>query len=214
MLSSKTILRAAHCMDGETVGSFQVLVGEHDLTREDGQQRVEVCNIEQHPDYSHPDHDLSILTLCSPLQMSRSVSPVCLPPFPPSFYTGVVATVSGWGWRDYSDRSQPDRLIGVNVTVINNTECNAAYEAYGGVTDNMICARDVVKDACMMDAGGKITLYDLYYSTLGRSPDNHGGWWLLLSDRCGVLGHRMCSASLPRSVYQGYSVLAMDQGEY
>ena len=52
VLSSKTILTAAHCMVGESVGSVQVLVGEHDLTREDDQQRVEICSIEQHPDYS------------------------------------------------------------------------------------------------------------------------------------------------------------------
>ena len=131
VLSSKTILTAAHCTAYHDE-SFQVLVGEHDLTKEDGQQRVEVCSIEQHQDYSHPDHDLSILTLCSPLQMSRSVSPVCLPPFPPSSYTGVVATVSGWGWRDYSDISRPDRLMEVNVTVIDNTECHGEYDLCQG----------------------------------------------------------------------------------
>ena len=161
MLSSKTILRAAHCMDGETVGSFQVLVGEHDLTREDGQQRVEVCNIEQHPDYNPPYNELSILTLCSPLQMSRSVSPVCLPPLTHSFYTVVVARVSGWGTMDYSDISQPDRLMEVNVTVINNTERDEAYvDKSEDVSESMICARDEGKDACLGDSGGKIALYD------------------------------------------------------
>ena len=195
MLSTLTILTAAHCTDFETVGSFQVLVGENDLTREEGQQWEEVCSIEQHPDYNYPDYDLSILTLCSPLQMSRSVSPVCLPPLPSSSYTGVSATVSGWRIFSYGG-SQSERLMAANVTVIDNTECNEAYvNTYRPVTKSMICARDMGKDSCNGDSGSKITLYDLYYSSLDRSPDNYGGWWLLLTDRCGVcgvLGHRMC----------------------
>ena len=185
MLSTQTILTAALCTDHDE--SFQVLVGENDLTREEGQQWVEVCSIEQHPDYNYPDHDLSILTLCSPLQMNRSVSPVCLPPLPPSSYTGVLATVSGWGSMDYSDRSnysdrsdysdgsdysegsdysdgsKPDRLMEVNVTVIDNTECDEAYvNKWENVTESMICARDEGKDACSGDSGGKIKLYDIY----------------------------------------------------
>ena len=102
------------------------------------------------------DHDLSILTLCCPLQMSRSVSPVCLPP---SFYTGVVARVSGWGTMEYSDISQPDRLMEVNVTVLDNTECNEAYaNEWEDITESMICARDGGKNSCNGDSGGKKAL--------------------------------------------------------
>jgi len=169
VLSSKTILTAAHCTEGKAVDSFQVLVGEHDLTQEDGQQRVEVCSIEEHPGYtsSNNDHDLSILTLSSPLQMSRSVSPVCLPPLPPSPYTGVVSTVSGWGTLS-SGGSQPDRLMEVNVTVIDNTECRAAYGSTV-ITDSMICARDMGKDSCQGDSGGPLVTLEAsgYYSLIG-----------------------------------------------
>ena len=163
MLSSQTILTAAACTDHDE--SFQVLVGGHDLTREDGQQGVEICSIEQHPDYNYPDHDLSILTLCSPLQMSRSVSPVCLPPLPPSSYAGMSAT-SGWGtlsYKDIFDGSQSDKLKEANVTVIDNTECIEAYaNEWEDITESMICARDEGKDGRNGDSGGKITLYELY----------------------------------------------------
>ena len=158
------------------------------------------------------DHDLSILTLCCPLQMSRSVSPVCLPPLPPSSYTGVLATVSGWGTLS-SGGSHPDRLMGVNVTVIKNKKCDQKYDEYD-ITESAMCARDDGKGICQGDSGGNITLYDLYYSTLYRSPDNHGGWWLLLTDRCGQGGHRLCTPFLSRDIYQGYSVFALDWREY
>ena len=163
MLSTQTILTAALCTDHDE--SFQVLVGENDLTREEGQQWVEVCSIEQHPDYNYPDHDLSILTLCRPLQMSRYVSPVCLPPLPPSSYAGMSAT-SGWGtlsYEDFFDGSQSHRLMEVNVTVIDNTECNEAYaNEWEDITESLICARDMDKDSSNGDSGSKIMLYDFY----------------------------------------------------
>jgi len=171
VLSSQTILTAAACTDHDE--SFQVLVGGHDLIREDGQQWVEVCSIEQHPDYNYPDHDLSILTLCSPLQMSKSVSPVCLPPLPSSSYTGVMATVSGWGtlsYEDFFDGSQPDRLMEVNVTVLNNTDCNEAYaNEWEDITESMICARYVGKNSCNGDSGGPLITVEAsgYYSLIG-----------------------------------------------
>ena len=114
-----------------------------------------------YPDFNYPDHDLSILTLSSPLQMSKSVSPVCLPPLPSYSYTGVIATVSG-GRILSSGGSQPDSLMGVNVSVIGNTVCNEAYvnTAYEPVTESMICARDMGQDSCNGDSGSKITLYD------------------------------------------------------
>ena len=110
---------------------------------------------------------------------------------------------------DYVDSSRPDRLMEVNVTVIDNTECNEAY-ANEAITNSMICARDEGKDSCQGDSGGKVILYYLYYSPLHRSHDNHGGWWFLLTDRCGVLGLWLCKPSLPRGVCQGYTGSALD----
>merc|ERR1712210_94155 len=45
----------------------------------------------------------------------------------------------------------------VDVQVISNSECNAAY---GGITDNMLCAQDASgnggSDACQGDSGGPL----------------------------------------------------------
>ena len=97
-------------------------------------------------------HDFSILTLSTPIQFRREVSPVCLPNQPETTYEGAVSTVSGWGTLE-SGGSQPDKLMEVNVTVITNAECNTAYA--GAITDSMICARDDGKDSCQGDSGGR-----------------------------------------------------------
>merc|ERR1712179_244076 len=48
-------------------------------------------------------------------------------------------------------------LLEVDVQVISNSECNAAY---GGITDNMLCAADASgnggSDACQGDSGGPL----------------------------------------------------------
>ena len=96
------------------------------------------------------------------------------------------------------------------MTVVDNTVCYAAYEAFLPVTENLICATDEGKDVCQGDSGGKITIYDLYYSHLYRSPDNHEGWWILLTDRCGGGRKILCIPGISRGEYQGYSVFTLD----
>jgi trypsin len=48
----------------------------------------------------------------------------------------------------------------VTVPVVSHEECNKAYEDYGGITDNMICAAAPGggKDACQGDSGGPLAV--------------------------------------------------------
>jgi trypsin len=48
----------------------------------------------------------------------------------------------------------------VTVPIVSHEECNKAYEEYGGITDNMICAAEVGggKDACQGDSGGPLAV--------------------------------------------------------
>ena len=56
ILSSRTIITAAHCTVGKTATEFEVLVGEHDLTVDDGQERLAICSIVEHPEYTRHVH--------------------------------------------------------------------------------------------------------------------------------------------------------------
>ena len=57
------------------------MLGEHDITKADGEQKVRVCSTTLHPHYHHGrnDYDFAILRLCSPVSFRREVSTVCLP---------------------------------------------------------------------------------------------------------------------------------------
>jgi hypothetical protein len=46
-----TILTATHCTLGMSVSEFEVIVGDHDVTINDGEERFKVCSKVEHPDY-------------------------------------------------------------------------------------------------------------------------------------------------------------------
>jgi len=169
ILSSKTIITAAHCLIGETTNSFNVVVGEHDLTEADGEETFSVCNMKIHPEYNSDtnDHDVAILTLCNPLTFRREVSPVCLPSQTGDAYDDVEATVTGWGTL-FAGGPSPDVLNGVNVRTIGNAECGGNYGG-GIIKGSMICAKDQGKDACQGDSGGPMTTLESgqYASLIG-----------------------------------------------
>ena len=92
-----------------------MLVGEHDVSRQDGEQLVSPRSWTSHPLYHQPttDYDFAIVkllthvrsaqysqhirnTFAHPARFSARVSPVCLPT-PSADYDSVTATVSGWG---------------------------------------------------------------------------------------------------------------------
>merc|ERR1712243_168678 len=62
LISDRHILTAAHCTEGSTAASIQILLGEH-RTNDDVFTRVDVSQINDDPNYSFPDGDFSILTL-------------------------------------------------------------------------------------------------------------------------------------------------------
>ena len=158
VLSSRTVLTAAHCVRWREVGEVVVVAGDHDHQVSDGEVRQAVCGVRLHPAYDSLDnsHDLALLTLCQPLQWRMEVQPVCLPP-PHLTPPGLSATVTGFGSLQ-SGGPQPDRLQAVNVTSIANTECDQAYGGGGLITDSMLCARAPGKDACQGDSGGPLVL--------------------------------------------------------
>ena len=163
ILSSRTILTAAHCTAGSAASSITVVAAEHDWTVADGELRFSVCSKTEHPAYesSTVDYDFSILTLCSDISFTQDASPVCLPTQSGPAYDGVLATVSGWGTL-VAGGSQPTQLMEADVTTLTNPACNAAYGA-GSITESMICAAALGKDACQGDSGGDL-LYILEFS--------------------------------------------------
>ena len=126
VLSSLTVLTAAHCVRWRQEGEMVVVAGDHDLQASDGEVKHAVCEVTLHPAYNSLDnnHDLALLTLCQPVRWRMEVQPVCLPS-PHLSLPGLEATVTGFGVLQ-SGGPQPDRLQAVNVTNIANTDCDQA----------------------------------------------------------------------------------------
>ena len=155
LLSSRTVLTAAHCRTSPE--EFQVHVGEHDVRIADGEQKINVCSWESHPEYDENtfDNDFAIITLAKNVVFSNTVMPACLPA-PSTDYDSVVATVTGWGLLSYNGYS-PYTPYEVDLDTMNNTACttNTRYST-GMITNNMICASRPGKSSCMGDSGGPL----------------------------------------------------------
>jgi len=150
-------------------GTNAAKVGEHDVTRSDGEQRIRPSAWIQHENYNSrtTNYDFAIVKLASPVAFSDRVNPICLPSSTKN-YDSVLATVSGWGTL-YSGGSQPSILQKVNVPTMSNGQCmtNTAY-GRGDITAQMICAADSNKDSCQGDSGGPmVTNEGNHFSIIG-----------------------------------------------
>ena len=112
---------------GSLVPFLQVVVGDHDLTDDQG-DFYKVSSILKHPDYNDTlpvDYDIAILTLTKQITFSPTVAPICLPASVQADFAGEGATVTGWGSTlAYGiSASFPTTLQEVDMQVMENSQC-------------------------------------------------------------------------------------------
>ena len=169
LISSNTVLTAAHCK--VSVNLFRVHVGEHDVTKSDGEMKIDASEWINHPRYDAPtsNFDFAVLRLAHHVTFSNSVSPICLPN-PRRTYEQREAVAVGWGTLQ-SGGSSPDVPHEVGLSTITNKQCTTStLYSSDDITDNMICARQPGKDSCQGDSGGPLMAYEgggRYFSVIG-----------------------------------------------
>jgi len=155
------VLTAAHCADGETTSSINVLLGTNDLTDEN-REIIGIKRIVRHPDYDYdpetPNSDIALLQLEKP-----STQPVIriADRYTVLIQPGLDATVMGWGaTNSLSDPVYPEHLQQVTVPIVSNTQCNEHFSYAGDVKETMLCAgfADGGADACIGDSGGPLVM--------------------------------------------------------
>ena len=158
ILSSRTILTTARCLEDYTqnpiqfiVGNLTVVVGVHDWSADgDGEKRMNVCDIVIHPKYFTSlvkTYDIAILILCEDIIFTKEIAPVCPPSMPESDYANVSAIVTGWD-------DPPEKLKYYETNTMNNTKCNNdLIPTFAPVDSTTICASDHENESCLSVGG-------------------------------------------------------------
>ena len=158
LIGDSWVLTAAHCVEQESANGLEAVVGEYDQSVPDqGEQTRAIKRIVVHPKRGQgEDFDIALLELASPVD-NPSVTPIDRA-LSSSLAAGTPLTVMGWGNLSTTGQSFPDRLYQVQVPLVSQAECKAAYN--GDITDNMLCAGlpEGGKDACQGDSGGPLLL--------------------------------------------------------
>ncbi|CAG7833159.1 unnamed protein product [Allacma fusca] len=155
------IVTATHC----EYSRYQVVAGALNIQQnETSQQRIDALRFIPHPEFTiFLRNDIAVITLSSRLMFNDRVKTLRLPPANAN-PVGQSCVVSGWGNANPSGDSPPiypDELQAVNLTVINNEDCQERLsESY--IDETMICTNDPAggKDKCSGDSGGPLVCTD------------------------------------------------------
>ena len=189
LISSRTVLTAAHCVAGRQSSALTARLGEHDTsTTRDGQHTdVSVSQIITHPGYAKKQNDIALLTLSRPVPFSRRIQPVCLPAADAD-HTGSSADLAGWGYTEFNGEGT-SVLQEVSLTVVNEQQCERTYQKLrafntdfpGGFQGTKLCANGAdgaSKDSCRGDSGGPLvyrtTVNPRRYQVIGVVSTGHG----------------------------------------
>lgn len=136
-----------------------VVTGLHKRNPDDEQgTRLAINRVIQHPQWDsyHPSShfDIALLQLKEP-----STQPLVTLPIQDNgdIKPDTLATALGWGITDSETGASPDVLQKVELPIVANETCQAAYKEYQ-ILDNMMCAgfKEGEKDTCQNDSGGPL----------------------------------------------------------
>ncbi|XP_044179776.1 CUB and peptidase domain-containing protein 2-like [Acropora millepora] len=156
------VITAAHCTAGKTSSSIRVRLGAHYRSGNAAgtEQDFEVERIINHESYRYPiglAHDISLLKLSKPAQLTRAVGMACLPEYSNSLteIDGKNCWVTGFGTLS-SGGSLAQVLMQVSVPIVTESTCKRAYRS--SIHDSMVCAGLARggKDSCKGDSGGPL----------------------------------------------------------
>lgn len=101
------------------------------------------------------NNDIAMIELFEEVIFDDTKRPACLGIDEEPIVDDVVSVV-GWGLKSYNG-VQARKLHKVDVKIADFDDCKQNYNIAGiGLTDNMLCARDLGKDACQGDSGGPL----------------------------------------------------------
>ncbi|EDW60616.1 trypsin beta [Drosophila virilis] len=158
IISSKTIITAAHCVFYIPAILLQVRTGSKYWNR--GGQVINVAQVKRHPNYgTNPTkNDIALVRLDKRLKYSRNSYRIRLAKETPE--SGAAASVSGWGLQKENASVGSRDLQMASLRIIDRATCQMSKYAVLGnkVAKGMICATSSASDACQGDSGGPLVV--------------------------------------------------------
>ncbi|MGH9186787.1 MAG: S1 family peptidase [Acidimicrobiales bacterium] len=162
LITSQWVLTAAHCVTNNRgrpmrPKPLRAVVGRTVLSSNQG-ERFRILEVRVHPSYNPTTlaNDAALLRLdgtssIAPIRVATSADEGLEAP-------GTMLTVSGWGdTQPGGGVTYPDRLEEVDVPVVSDADCQAAYADDGGIhAPTQLCAGAEGIDSCQGDSGGPL----------------------------------------------------------
>jgi trypsin len=156
VIAPTVVLTAAHCVNGTSPGSTDVVTGRAQLSGGGG-QRLGIRAIVVDPGYNanSEHHDAALLLLSSPTRSpavalaGAADGPLVTP--------GARLSIAGWGLLD-NNGDAPDRLHAASIQALRIGSCQNAYGS-DVAPSLMVCAGTPgtgSADACQGDSGGPL----------------------------------------------------------
>jgi len=159
LIGSRTVLTAAHCVDGSENNPGVFTVTYNTLTQSGG-TTVQVSKVVKHSQYSASsiNNDYAILHLATAITPGTNAQIATLVPNGNDPSDGSAVIVSGWG-RTQGGGSISQNLLSAQLNIVARATCGSRWGRT--ITPQQICAHSTSRSACNGDSGGPLTINGL-----------------------------------------------------
>ncbi|XP_046457592.1 chymotrypsinogen A-like [Daphnia pulex] len=159
LISDTRVLLAATCLEQLSLvdmSGVTLLFGVTGPNKIQMTRRISKLYLHSKYNAANYANDIAIIILDSPVVISRSVAPACLPPASsdPDQYADKKAIILGWGTADINTPSE--NLLQAKVDLVANSECRSDSDFGRYVSDTSLCVSSTDVFTCAADIGGPV----------------------------------------------------------